>query len=178
MTNLGQSSARSLGGTLSIQAMAWAIEQQEIKEPVTRLVLLCLANYAGADGSHAFPSIARLQRDTGLSERSIRQHLRKLETASLIQRGNRLFAVTKIGRADRVPLVYDIIMQRGAPDSPREVTRGTPRPNGGHMTTSRGAPPAPNPSLRSVREPKSALEAVTEELEARFGIKPKSGVKQ
>lgn len=173
MANTGQSSARDSEGILSIQAMAWAIEQQEITEPVTRLVLLCLANYAGADGSHAFPSIARLMRDTGLSDRAIQQHLRKLEAASLIRQGNRLFAVAKIGRGDRIPKVYDLVMERGAPDSPRESTGGMPRPYGVNERALRGERGSPNPK-RSINNHKSALEAVTEELEARFGIKPGS----
>ncbi|MEC4511796.1 helix-turn-helix domain-containing protein, partial [Klebsiella pneumoniae] len=60
---------------MSVQAMTWAIEQQDVREPNARHVLLCLANYADADGKAAFPSTARLEADTGLSESTIRRKL-------------------------------------------------------------------------------------------------------
>jgi len=147
---------------LSIQAMAWAIQQQEVTEPVTRFVLLCLANYAGADGNSACPSVLRLARDTGLSERAVRIHLRKLEQAALIYRGNPAFAAAKIARADRRPFVYNLVIERGAPHAPRSKTGGTPVLNGGHMTPLRGAPRAPDPKDLSVGEPKSVEIDVSE----------------
>ena len=45
---------------MSVQAMTWALEQQEVGEPHARHVLLCLANYAGSAGRGAFPSAATL----------------------------------------------------------------------------------------------------------------------
>lgn len=141
--------------TVSIQAVAWAIEQQDVTEPVTRLTLICLANYAGADGNAACPSVLRLARDSGLSERAVRIHLRHLETAGLIVRGNPAFAAARIPRADRRPYVYNLVMSRGAPHAPRPLTGGTAELHGGHMTTERGAPRAPNPKDLSVGKPKS-----------------------
>ncbi len=127
--------------------MAWAIEQQEVTEPVTRLVLICLANYTSIDGTNGFPSVLRLSRDTGLSERAVQTHLRKLEKLLIIRRGNPALAVATISRKDRIPVVYNIIMERGAPPAPRKPTGCTPRRNGVHMTTSRGAPSAPDPEI-------------------------------
>jgi len=152
--------------------MAWAIEQQEVTEPVTQLVLICLANYAGAHGENAFPSLARLTRDTRLSERAVRIHLRKLEQLMLIRRGNTAVVDAYVKRSDRRPVCYDLLMSRGAPDSPRNATGGTGSTNGGHVVHSRGAPHAPDPSPRSVREPKSVLQKVEEEIAQRFGTKP------
>ncbi len=145
---------------MSIQAMAWAIEQQEVKEPETQLVLICLANYAGADGANAFPAISRLMRDTRLSERTVRRHLRKLEQLSLIRKGNQVIAAAHIGRADRRPTVYDIVLLRGVTDAPRSITGGHPGPNGGSQKVSTGGhgdPQSvnPNPSINR----KSALKA-------------------
>ncbi len=127
--------------------MVWAIEQQEITEPSTRHVLLCLANYAGADGSAAFPSVLRLARDTGFSERAVQTHLRKLEKAMLIRQGNSAYASLKISRADRMPKVYDLLISRGAPDSPRGLTGCTGERHGVQISASRGAPRAPDPFL-------------------------------
>jgi len=132
--------------------MAWAIEQQEVTEPETQLVLICLANYAGADGANAFPAIGRLMRDTRLSERTVRRHLRKLEQMSLIRKGNQAIAAAHIQRADRRPTVYDLLLSRGVTDAPRQLTGGHTDRNGGPETTCTGGhrdPQSvnPNPSI-------------------------------
>lgn len=142
--------------------MAWAIEQQDVTEPVTRLTLICLANYAGADGNAACPSVLRLARDSGLSERAVQLHLRKLEAAGLICRGNPAFAAVRISRADRRPTVYNLIMSRGARDASRPLTGCTGERHGVHMTTERGARGAPDPKDLSVGKPKSVEIDVSE----------------
>ncbi len=101
--------------------MAWAIEQQEITDPGTRHILLCLCNYADAMGANAFPAISRLCRDSGMSESSVRRHLAALVKASVIRKGNQGIAAAHIARADRRPTVYDIVTGRGVTMSPREV---------------------------------------------------------
>lgn len=138
---------------MSIQAVAWAIDQQEVHDPVTQLVLICLANYAAADGSSAYPGVARLALDTRLSERAVQYQLRKLEKMVLIRKGNQAIVAARISRADKRPTCYEILMkERGAPDAPRVVTGCTATQSGVHPVVERGAPHAPNPK-RSVREP-------------------------
>lgn len=138
--------------------MTWALEQRLVTEPTTRHVLLCLANYADKNGRGAFPSVASLTQDTGLSERTVRTHLRILESLGVIREGNRAVAYAWADRKDRVPMCYDIVMsslkpalevaeERGEADAPRENgTGGSSQQNGGQMTTERGAAAAPNPS--------------------------------
>ena len=46
-----------------------------------KFVLVGLANHAGPDGTGAFPSVATLVRYTGLSERTVRTCLDRLEAA-------------------------------------------------------------------------------------------------
>jgi len=156
---------------MSVQAIAWAIEQQEVREPETQLVLMCLANYAAADGANAFPSIQRLTRDSRLSESTVRRQLQKLEKMSLIRRGNQAITAAFIVRADRRPTVYDLLMPRGVYGTPREV-------NGVSAEASRGVKNGltgcqsltPDPSL-SGREPKSAItRAEKEEFKARLRL--------
>ncbi|HGM4966433.1 MULTISPECIES: helix-turn-helix domain-containing protein [Pseudomonas] len=142
---------------MSIQSMVWALVQQEVKEPTSRHVLLCLANYAGPDGRGAFPSAQTLAVDTGLSERTVRYKLDALESAGLIRRGNQAIAAAHIDRHDRRPVVYDMVEKRGAPAAPRDeedaerganedATGCSSQRNGVQMTTERGAAAAPNPS--------------------------------
>ena len=127
--------------------MAWALSQQDVTDAVARHVLLCLANYADAEGCGAFPSVARLCSDTGLSERSVRNKLGLLVELGVLVEGNGRIAAAYIDRGDRRPVVYDIPAVRGAPAAPREANGVQEIPNGVHVVPSRGARPAPNTSL-------------------------------
>lgn len=97
--------------------MAWAYEYQDL--PLdgrtqrimvnTKVVLIALANYAGPNGTDAFPSVARIQRDTGLSERAIQYALRALEDhGTIAETPDPLVRSSTIGRADLRPKSYDL----------------------------------------------------------------------
>lgn len=145
---------------MSIQAMAWAIEQQEVTDAHARHVLLCLANYADNHGKTAFPSTATLVRDTGMSESTIRRKLDALEQAGLIVKGNQKVVAAYIERGDRRPVCYDMAMKkRGVSVTGRDergvTVTGTgcqPDANGVSAECERGVTVTPNPSL-TVIEP-------------------------
>lgn len=141
---------------MSVQAISWALKQTIVERPTARHVLLCLANYAGESGKNAFPSVARLVTETGLSERSVRDNLRELEEIGAIRKGNQAITTAFIDRADRRPVVYDIALERGAPAAARSETGCTKPTNGGHLTTERGAPAAPDPSVDPSIDPSGA----------------------
>lgn len=131
--------------------MSWAIEQQLVKDPSGRHVLLALANYAGKNGEAAFPAVATLAEDTGLSERTVRAKLDALEELGVIVRGNQAIAAAHIARADRRPVCYDLCIhaERGAGFAPREDATGcSSRSDGVQMTQERGAGAAPDPSCK------------------------------
>jgi len=130
--------------------MSWALSLplQTLKDSSARHVLLCLANYAGSNGAGAFPSAKTLTDDTGLSERTVRIKLDLLEECGLIVRGNQALAAVYIDRHDRRPVVYDLMIKRGAVVAPREnVTGCSLGQNGVQPTTERGAATAPNTSI-------------------------------
>lgn len=131
---------------MSIQAMAFALEQQEIKDATARHVLLCLANYADKEGRGAFPSSASLSQDTGLSLRTIRYKLDYLLEVGMIRLGKQAIAAAYIDRHDRRPVVYDIAMERGANGDNEQVTGCKSLQDGVQITTERGAGAAPNTS--------------------------------
>lgn len=140
---------------MSVQAMSWALSLpvQTLKDSSARHVLLCLANYAGSNGTGAFPSASTLAQDTGLSERTVRYKLDDLEQSGLIKKGNQAIAAVHIDRHDRRPVVYDLQILRGANPAPRakrgadDATGCNPQQNGVQPGTERGAAAAPNPSL-------------------------------
>jgi hypothetical protein len=158
---------------LSWQATSWAIEQQEIKDPLTLLVLLCMANYAGEDGMNCFPAISTLARNSRLSGRSVQRHIVKLLDMGLIRRGNQAIAAALIERPDRRPVVYDLLIPRGVPQSPRYSDGVTPRTERGDRKAERGdTAVSTDPPSRSSLKPKSRLSTFAEEFEARFGHSP------
>ena len=135
--------------------MSWALSlpTQSLKDSSARHVLLCLANYAGSNGTGAFPSASTLAQDTGLSERTVRYKLDDLEQSGLIKKGNQAIAAVHIDRHDRRPVVYDLQILRGANPAPRakrgadDATGCNSQHNGVQPGTERGAAAAPNPSL-------------------------------
>jgi len=135
---------------VSVQAMSWALSLpiQSLKDSSARHVLLCLANYASSNGVGAFPSAKTLTDDTGLSERTVRIKLDLLEELGFIVRGNQALAAVYIDRNDRRPVVYDLMIKRGAVVTPRDDRTGCSLEQSGvQPTTERGAATAPNTSL-------------------------------
>ena len=62
---------------MSVQVSSWVWQHSKAKG-AARLVLLALADHAGADGGDAYPSISRLCERCGLSERGVQDALRRL----------------------------------------------------------------------------------------------------
>lgn len=100
---------------MSWQASAWAMEKGKDYEldAVTRYVLLILANYADKEGNDIYPSLGTLEGDTGLSERTIRRHIKTLIDVGLLDYGDQDVVRNhpKI-RADQRPKVYRFVFER------------------------------------------------------------------
>lgn len=72
---------------MSVQAITWALDF-ECGNPVAKLVLITLANYADAN-CEAWPSQALLAKQCGVSPRCIRENLVRLEMVGAILREER-----------------------------------------------------------------------------------------
>ena len=68
---------------MSIQAVAWALQQKVEFAP--KFILVCLANYADEDGE-CWPSQKTLAKNAGCGVRSVQRYLDVLEEAGLIQK--------------------------------------------------------------------------------------------
>jgi hypothetical protein len=71
---------------VSVEAISWPLNLAPVPadrggqlSSACKFVLVGLANHAGPDGTGAFPSVATLVRYTGLSERTVRTCLDRLE---------------------------------------------------------------------------------------------------
>lgn len=155
---------------MSWQATSWAGMQSVTKTPTEQLVLVILANYAGENGQNAFPSVARLSRETRLSERAVQKTLRRLEEMGLIRQGNQKIAEAHIDRPDKRPVVYDLNLSLtelppvSTPDGVNVVHPAGARgesddANGVNLATERGERGAPDPSLNHQKNPSARAPA-------------------
>lgn len=152
---------------MSIEAVAWALNDAPTTSTTDTLVLVGLANHADPDGRHAFPSVDRLASYARLTRRGVQLALRRLEGERIIEPGDQRVAAAYIGRGDRRPTVYDLSLElrRAQPvDNPGDGVHGvrpvrptgrTSRRHGANVATSRGEPRSPEPSL-TVIQPRDA----------------------
>ena len=80
---------------MSFQALNWAVKQR-VGSPVSKGILMALANYADERGT-CFPSHDRLVRETELSEKSVRTHLKRLEDLRIIESERMRDAAGRLG---------------------------------------------------------------------------------
>src|SRR5690606_40080416 len=76
-------SDRGGGGGMSVKIMS-AVFESETLAPTERLIMLALADHAD-DTGRCYPSISRLGRRTGLSERAVQTNIRKLVNQGYIR---------------------------------------------------------------------------------------------
>lgn len=130
---------------MSVEATAamWARRDLTSTE---KLVAVRLADHAGPDGGHAFPSVRRLMDDTGLSERTVQGALR-----SLVGKG----AVVWEGahpkyRTNQYRIILTPQEMHPAGDAPPQETAPDPAagaPTPPQMTADEGAAAAPESSV-------------------------------
>jgi len=100
---------------VSVEAISWALNVAPVPadrggqpSSACKFVLVGLVNHAGPDGTGAFPSVATLVRYTGLSERTVRTCLDRLEAAAIISACDPDIVAARIKRADRRPQGWDL----------------------------------------------------------------------
>ena len=104
---------------MSVEAISWALNLAPVPRDrggqpssACKFVLVGLANHAGPDGTGAFPSVATLVRYTGLSERTVRTCLDRLEAAGTIGPCDPDIVAARIKRADRRPQGWDLNLRQ------------------------------------------------------------------
>jgi Helix-turn-helix domain len=100
---------------VSVEAISWALNLAPVPadrggqpSSACKFVLVGLANHAGPDGTGAFPSVATLVRYTGLSERTVRTCLDRLQGEGIISPCDPDIVAARIKRADRRPQGWDL----------------------------------------------------------------------
>lgn len=110
---------------MSVEAISWALNLAPLPRDrggrlssACKFVLVGLANHAGPDGTGAFPSVATLVRYTGLSERTVRTCLDRLEALRIISPCDPDIVAARIKRADRRPQGWDLSLSLDGRDIP------------------------------------------------------------
>lgn len=117
--------------SVRVMADAWGVTLP----PVQKLVLLKLADCANDEGRNAFPAVATIAADCGISDRTVQRTLRELEAAGRI-------AVERPS-ADHRPRCYALVIERGD-----KLTGRHSRQTGVTFTTYRGdTAMSPDPSV-------------------------------
>lgn len=137
---------------MTIEAMkeAWRLK---IEAPAQKNVLVVLANFANQD-HEAYPSVATISAYTAFSERTVQAALRALEDAGLIAREVRFHAN---GRSKTA--LYRLVFMDGIGCDNCAPSGGMGAKNvggGRNSRTGEGATAAPNPLLKTLKEPKDS----------------------
>lgn len=91
---------------MSWQATRWAKQTRGHRSPGEKLLLMTLADYADTEKSQAYPSIAQLVEDCGMSARTVISSLQELCKRGFLQR---------LARGNQFqPSVYQVLVQSSA----------------------------------------------------------------
>jgi hypothetical protein len=108
---------------VSVEAISWTLNLAPVPadrggqpSSACKFVLVGLANHAGPDGTGAFPSVATLVRYTGLSERTVRTCLDRLQAEGIISPCDPDIVAARIKRVDRRPQGWDLNLNMARDD--------------------------------------------------------------
>lgn len=111
---------------MSVQALAWVLEEAPDLPPHLVGVLMGVANHAGRDGTGSYATQETLARYARKSARAVRNDLEALLSLGLIRKGDQRL-VSHLA-ADKRPVVYDLAMERkrsvNEPDAASEPALG------------------------------------------------------
>lgn len=100
---------------MSIKAVSWAFDQQ-IKDPLAKLVLIAVADHINESTGDAWPSVERLEQMTCASRSTVLRKLKMLESSGFLQRTKRF------NKTDLYSLNLVGVTQTGVTQTPLEVS--------------------------------------------------------
>ena len=108
---------------MSIKAVSWAFDQQ-IDDPMAKLVLIAVADHINESTGNAWPSIERLEHMTSASRRTVQRKLKKLEEDGYLERQKRFNDTDLYSLGAR-----GFTVTRGVTQSPLGVSHSHPNHN-------------------------------------------------
>lgn len=166
------------GRVVSFPAIRWALSKR--LKPSQKLTLIALADRADIDSHSCYPSIPRIEADTGLHRETIFAAIRELEKARLVAVDRR------IGKGHRYQLSVDVMHdhteisdQYGKPDgtSPEIRTPGSTENRTPTSTENRTHNLCIEPVIEPInkpgaRQPTKTTQLYTVDFEAAWGLYP------
>ena len=117
---------------MSIKAVSWAFDQQ-IDDPMAKLVLIAIADHINESTGNAWPSIERLEHMTSASRRTVQRKLKLLEDGGYLQRQKRFNDTDLYSLGAR-----GVTVTRGVTQSPLGVSERHPNHNRTVIINSKG----------------------------------------
>lgn len=102
---------------MSLRAILWVMEDAPVENLGELAVLYALAERANDDGACAWPSQEWLAHRARCTDRTVRNHLRSLESRGVIRKGNPKFV--EHVPANRRPTVWDLNLSASRPENSR-----------------------------------------------------------
>lgn len=130
---------------MSLKVITWVLYEAPVTTQSHLLVLLALADRAHDDGTAAYPAREWIADRARCSVRSVASHLRALEDEGLIRKGDQ--ELVSHFRADRRPVVYDVVMTAGKTCTPSVHDVQSDESRGARSRTHDVQPVAHKPSL-------------------------------
>lgn len=164
---------------MSLKVITWVLYEAPVTQQSHLLVLLALADRAHDDGTAAYPSREWIGERARCSVRSVASHLRALEESGLIRKGDQ--ELVGHFRADRRPVVYDVVMTAGNVCTPSVNDVQADASRGARSRTHDVQPVAHKPSFFSFGEEtvqNSSLRARDEAFERAWKAWPRKVGKQ
>ena len=112
---------------MSVAAILWALNEAPDIKGIEQVVLIKLAQHADEHGRAAWPSQSNIAYAAHCTDRQVRNCLKSLEAAGLIQRGNQS-AVAHLPKDER-PVVYNLQLAVKRTDAPPRKQGGRPQKN-------------------------------------------------
>lgn len=140
---------------MSMKLTAQALDMK-LGSPITKLVLVCMADIAGKDGT-CFPSYQHIADQCEISKRSVIEHIKKLEALGFISKQERK---TKKGNSSNI---YQVELCSEPPAPPSE-SPASPPSEPAAPRTSNSPEPVNEPRESAVRVAHYLHEKLTKEI--------------
>jgi hypothetical protein len=142
---------------MSMDVMIWAVKDAPLKDVYEHAVLTVLSDEADEAGCGVFPSVPTIAERAHCDPREVRRCLVDMEARKILGRGDQ--ALAAYIRADRRPIVYDVLMPASAYGTValERVNRERLRKGRPPLTSENRpdiAPPPPKPRRSDVGKPK------------------------
>jgi len=153
---------------MTMKSMHWALHEAPVQNAYQQVILIAMGEFARADGRNCWLSQKSLAETANCSIRSVRTHLKAMEAAGMIRRGNQDNIPAEIP-AQRRPVMWDLnlnlVKDRGAAAADADMEPVDNSPDEADESGESGRqdfPPPANPRSEDRQKPESDRQPVAD----------------